>query len=263
MIMNDSLSCLIITHNEEENIKRSLDSLTSFLDILIIDSGSTDKTLEIISGYTNTRVMYRLFDTFANQCNYGLEHIKSEWVLSLDADYIITKRLENEIKELLSIKRQSDIKHNGYYIPFKYCINGKVIQSGLLPPRACLYRRTFARYEDIGHAHRVAISGTIGSLKSSILHDDRKSSWIWLKNQKRYQTIEARMLRHTSSSQLPIQDKIRKHTFMAPFMVFFICLFIRGGIFDGKEGLVYAFQRLVAESLLFMELHDRSHQTEE
>lgn len=261
--MNGSLSCLIITHNEEANIRRSLDSLTSFLDILVIDSGSTDKTIEIVNGYKNTRIMYRLFDTFANQCNYGLDHIKSEWVLSLDADYIITKKLEKEIKELLSARPLSDIKHNGYYIPFKYCINGKVIQSGLLPPRACLYRRNVARYEDIGHAHRIAISGRIGNLKSYILHDDRKNSLIWLKNQKRYQTIEARMLLQTSSSQLPIQDKIRKHTFIAPFMVFFICLFVRGGIFDGKEGLVYAFQRLVAESLLFMELHDGIHQAEE
>ncbi len=261
--MDNSLSCLIITHNEEANIKRSLDSLTSFLDILIIDSGSTDKTIEIVSDYKNTRVLYRLFDTFANQCNYGLDHIETEWVLSLDADYIVTKNLEKEIKELLSAKSKSHIKHNGYYIPFKYCINGKMIQSGLLPPRVCLYRRNFARYEDIGHAHRVAISGNIGYLNSNILHDDRKSSWIWLKNQKRYQTIEARMLHQTSSSQLPIQDKIRKHTFMAPFLVFFICLFVRGGIFDGKEGLVYAFQRLVAESLLFMELHDGIHQTEE
>lgn len=260
--MGNSLSCLIITHNEEVNIKRSLDSLTSFADILVIDSGSTDKTIAITENYNNTRVVYRMFDTFASQCNYGLDYLTSEWVLSLDADYVVTKDLEEEIHMVLSDKNQSLEMYNGFFIAFKYCINGKGIHSGLLPPRACLYRRMFARYEDVGHAHKVLIKGNIGTLRSRILHDDRKSSWVWLKNQKRYQSIEARMLLQTPSSHLPIQDKIRKHTFIAPFIVFIICLIVRGGLLDGKEGMIYAFQRLVAESLLYLEIHNSDHLTE-
>ncbi|MFN9914209.1 MAG: hypothetical protein ACK53L_16590, partial [Pirellulaceae bacterium] len=76
--------------------------------------------------------------------------------------------------------------------------------------------------------------------------------------QKKYQSIEAKMLRQAVSSDLPIQDKIRKHTYLAPFIVFFMCVFIRGGIFDGKEGIIYAFQRLIAESLLYLELHGKN-----
>ena len=254
--MNKSISCMIITHNEEANINRSLESVSTFSDILVIDSGSSDRTIDIIRKYKNARLIYREFDTFANQCNFGLDHIDSEWVLSIDADYIITKELREEINNLISDENSSFCNFNGYYIPFKYCINGKGIRSGLLPPRACLYRRVFARYEDIGHAHRVSIRGNVGTLQSKILHDDRKSSWVWLRNQKKYQSIEARMLRQTPSSKLPIQDRIRKHTFLAPFIVFVICLILRRGFLDGKEGLIYAFQRLIAESLLYMELHD-------
>jgi glycosyltransferase involved in cell wall biosynthesis len=262
--MDKRISCLVISFNEESNIIRLLESLKRFSDVLVIDSGSSDKTIEIVSSYQNSRIHYRRFDTFANQCNFGLQLLRTEWVLSLDADYILTKELEDEISfMLLDNPSQTSLPYDAYYIPFRYCINGKAIRSGLLPPRVCLYRRKLARYIDIGHAHKVCIEGKVGRVKSSLLHDDRKSSWIWLKNQKRYQSIEASMLMNTPTSLLPAQDKLRKHTCFAPFIVFFICLVMRGGILDGKEGLIYAFQRLVAESLLFLELHIENGQVQE
>jgi glycosyltransferase involved in cell wall biosynthesis len=262
--MDKKISCLVISFNEESNIFRLLESLKQFSDVLVVDSGSSDKTIEIVSAYQNTRLVYREFDTFANQCNFGLQLLKTDWVLSLDADYIVTKELEAEISDMfLKSHSGTSLLYDAYYIPFRYCINGKAIRSGLLPPRVCLYRRNHARYIDVGHAHRVYIEGQVGKVKSSLLHDDRKSSWIWLKNQKRYQSIEARMLINTPTSRLPAQDKLRKHTWFAPFIVFIICMVFRGGILDGKEGLIYAFQRLIAESLLFLELHIESGQVQE
>ena len=254
--MNSCISCLIISYNEEPNIRRTLDSVKWCADVLVIDSGSQDKTIEIVRNYSNTRLLVRKFDTFACQCNYGLEHITSEWVMSLDSDYIVTSALEEEIKSLVLAKRDQSITHeNGYYIPFKYCINGKPIRSGLLPPRISLYRRESATYVDVGHSHRIQVKGKVGRITSHLLHDDRKSMSVWLWNQKRYQTIEAEMLKNTQSSLLPLQDRVRKHTCFAPFLVFFICIVTRGGCLDGKEGFIYAFQRLIAESLLFVELH--------
>lgn len=250
------VSCLIISYNEEVNIARVLDSIKWCSDVLVVDSGSNDKTMEIIQRYSNTRVMERQFDTFAQQCNYGLDHLSSEWVLSLDADYIVTEGLKDEIQSLF-FNRRSQLRnlYNGYYIPFRYCVNGKPIRSGLLPPRVSFYRREFARYVDIGHAHRVKILGGLGKMYSYLLHDDRKSTLIWLSDQKRYQSIEADMLRNTKSSDLPLQDKLRKKTCLAPFLIFAFCIIARGGLFDGREGFIYAFQRLISESLLFVELH--------
>ena len=254
--MNILISCLIITYNEEKNIARTLDSIKWCRDVLVVDSGSKDRTIDITRSYSNTRIITRSFDTFAKQCNFGLDQITSGWVLSLDADYVVTNKLQEEISTLIFGRRKEDnILHNGYYIPVKYCIGGKPIRSGLLPPRVSLYRRASARYVDIGHAHRVKIEGSIGKISSCLLHDDRKSLWIWLSNQKRYQSIEADMLRNTQSLNLPLQDKMRKHTCLVPFIMFFICIVTRGGFFDGKEGFIYAFQRLIAESLLFIELH--------
>ena len=253
--MDNYISCLILSYNEEPNIRRALDSVKWCTDVLVIDSGSKDKTYDIVMSYSNTRLLMRKFDTFAAQCNYGLEHITSQWVLSLDSDYIVTKGLEEEIKSLILGQGHSVPQQDGFYIPFQYCINGRPIRSGLLPPRISLYRRESARYIDVGHSHRIQIQGKIGRMASHLLHDDRKSMWIWLYNQKRYQSIEAEMLRNTQSSLLPLQDRVRKHTWFAPFLVFFICIVMRGGFLDGKEGFIYAFQRLIAESLLFVELH--------
>ena len=82
------LTAMVITYNEEENIARTLESIRWVDQILVIDSGSTDKTLEIISRYPQARIVTRTFTTFAEQCNFGLGHVDTEWVLSIDADYI-------------------------------------------------------------------------------------------------------------------------------------------------------------------------------
>ena len=253
--MHTTIAALIITYNEEANLYRTLSSISWIPDVLVIDSGSSDQTLNIISQFKNTRIIHRSFDSFARQCNFGLDKLSSDWVLSLDADYVLSTQLADELCALLSDSHSTSASFDAYRIGFNYCINGKPIRSGLLPPRICFYKRREAQYIDVGHGHRVIINGRIGRLKNKIFHDDRKSFSKWLENQKRYQRIEAAMLKVKSPRRLPIQDLIRKYTFMAPFSAFFMCLFLRGGIFDGREGVIYAFHRLIAESLLYLYMH--------
>jgi glycosyltransferase involved in cell wall biosynthesis len=254
-MLNTRLSALIITYNEEANIFRTLSAIKWISDILVIDSGSSDRTIQIINQFSNTRLIYRQFDSFAKQCNFGLEQLSSEWVLSLDADYVLSSQLSKEILGLFTASNDIDLYYQAYRIAFDYCISGKAIRSGLLPPRTCLYERLKAHYIDIGHGHKIVVNGRVGSLKHKILHDDRKPFGKWLNNQQRYQRIEARMLATKSSNDLPVQDLIRKHTFLAPFLAFFMCIILRRGFLDGKEGIVYAFHRLIAESLLYVYMH--------
>lgn len=253
--MRHTIAALIITYNEEANIFRTLSSIRWIPDVLVIDSGSSDQTLNIVSEFKNTRIIHREFDTFARQCNFGLDQLSSDWILSLDADYVLSKKVTDEICLLLSCNHSIDIPFDAYRIGFNYCINGKPIRSGLLPPRTCFYKRKGAQYIDVGHGHRVIVNGRIGQLKNKIFHDDRKPFSKWLDNQKRYQKTEAVMLKAKSPKRLPLQDQIRKDTFMAPFLAFFMCLVLRGGLLDGREGVIYAFHRLVAESLLYLYLH--------
>ena len=91
--MLNEITPLILTYNEASNIDRTLQHLTWAEKIVVIDSFSTDETLEILHSYVQVQVFGRKFDTHAKQWNYGLQQVKSPWVLSLDADYIITDEL--------------------------------------------------------------------------------------------------------------------------------------------------------------------------
>src|SRR5476651_782795 len=104
-IKADALQVLILTKNEEPNLQRVLERLTTIEKVIILDSYSTDKTLEIARSFPNVVVYERPFDSFAGQCNYGLSLINSEWVLSLDADYVLT---EDFIKETAGFIKQKN-----------------------------------------------------------------------------------------------------------------------------------------------------------
>src|SRR5882672_9201796 len=90
-----TLTAVILTWNEEENIARTLSRLGWLGKIIVVDSYSTDKTIELIRTFPNTEVYTRKFDTHATQWNYGLSLCNSEWILSLDADYILQKGFIN------------------------------------------------------------------------------------------------------------------------------------------------------------------------
>src|SRR2546430_16708663 len=98
--MLDQITPIILTYNEAPNIGRTLEQLGWARDIVVVDSFSDDETLEIVSSLPQARVFQRKFDSFAGQCNFGLTEtgINSEWVLSLDADYVLTPELIEEIR---------------------------------------------------------------------------------------------------------------------------------------------------------------------
>ena len=243
-----SLTALLLTYNEEANIERVLAALQWVPSIFVIDSGSTDLTLEILASDPKVTTLHRPFDSFADQCNFGLDLIKSEWVLSLDADYVVTPALAEEI--CACFHAPGPLLFAGFAIPFRYCIAGKPLRGTLLPPRICLYRSSGARYRNDGHGHRVDVPGKVGRLRHPILHDDRKPLERWLASQLRYLTIESRKLQTTPLSQLSTADRLRLKTPLAPLAALVLCLFVNGGILDGWQGWTYAFQRCYAEILL-------------
>ena len=246
--MND-LTALILTSNEEANIGRTLEALRWLAHVTIIDSQSTDRTLEIARTFSNVQIYQRQFDTFAEQCNFGLTHITTEWVLSLDADYVLTPELQEELKRL---KPPQDVR--GYSVAFDYCVFGRPLRSSILPPRTVLYRRTGARYRNEGHGHRVVIDGNVQGLRGHIWHDDRKPLGRWIQSQDRYTAIEAAYLLKTPQDKLNRPDKIRKWVFVAPMMMPIYLLLGRGLILEGWNGWYYAFQRTIVEMLLSLRL---------
>ncbi|WP_413167493.1 glycosyltransferase family 2 protein [Capilliphycus salinus ALCB114379] len=247
--MLEKITPLILTYNESPNIYRTLKQLTWAKRIVVIDSYSTDSTLEIFKSYPQVEIFQREFDTHTNQWNYGLEKVTSEWVLSLDADYRLTDELIEELKKI-PVNTQFD----SYFVRFRYCVFGQPLRGTILPPREVLFKREKAIYIDDGHTQLLQVKGNSGMLSSCIDHDDRKSLSRWLWAQDRYMIIEAKKLLETPASELSLSDRIRQKIIFAPFIVLFYCLIFKGGIFEGRAGFYYAFQRTLAELWLSIRL---------
>lgn len=255
MAMFDLITPMIITFNEEANLRRVLDRLTWAKRILIIDSGSTDGTLEIARLYPQTDIIQHPFSDFASQCNFGLTHIETPWVLSLDADYELSDALVDEIKRL-----EADPDLGGFSARFIYRVYGRQLRGTLYPPRIVLYRKDGACYENEGHGHRVKIDGRTQMFGGVIFHDDRKPLARFVASQQRYARDEAKYLSATQPELLSRTDKIRQSGVAAPILVLAYTLIARGCLLDGWAGWHYALQRLIAESLIALEVIDRKLQ---
>lgn len=248
----DEVTPLLITYNEIENIGRTLDRLGWARRIVVIDSGSTDGTLEVLAGDPRIDVHYRKFDSFAEQCNFGLSLVATEWVLSMDADYELSEELVGELGRLAPAAEQM-----GYRARFVYRIHGRPLRGTLYPPRTVLYRTRQGRYESEGHGHRVRLAGVVSPLKGVIHHDDRKPLARWFASQLTYAGREAAFLLQAPAAELSRMDRIRRMGWPAPFVVVFYVLIAKGALLDGAAGWFYAFQRMMAEVLVALELLDR------
>jgi glycosyltransferase involved in cell wall biosynthesis len=248
----DQLTVMILTFNEEPNIARTLDAVKWAGRILIIDSGSTDATLDIVARYSQARVVRRKFDSFAEQCNFGLTEIRTAWVLSMDADYELTPEIAAEIRALAPGREVS-----GYRAGFIYRMYGRSLRAALYPPRTVLYRPERAHYRNEGHGHRAFVDGDVRDLRGFIYHDDRKSLTRWLSSQQGYARREADYLLSSPRAELKRTDRIRLMGWPAPILVFFYTLLWKRCILDGWPGWLYVLQRSLAEMMIAIELVDR------
>jgi glycosyltransferase involved in cell wall biosynthesis len=246
-----NITPVVLTFNEAPNIGRVLDKLKWAAEVVVVDSGSTDETLTILQRYSNVRCIHRPFDSHAKQWNFAISHtnITSEWVLALDADYILNESMIREVSNLTP-----GSKCAGYKMCFKYCIWGTPLRATLYPPVTTLFRRLGAHYVQDGHTQRINLNGDVLLLGGTIHHDDRKPLARWLSAQDRYANLEAEFLMSKPVNQLRLQDRLRRMIFVTPWLVPLYCLTVGRGLLDGRAGLYYALQRGVAEAVLSLRL---------
>jgi glycosyltransferase involved in cell wall biosynthesis len=247
----DQITPLIITYNEESNIRRVLERLIWASRVVVVDSGSSDGTIEILRSYPQVELLTHDFTDFASQCNFGMSHITTPWVLSLDADYELSDALISELQLLIPSKEIV-----GYRANFVYRIYGRPLRGSLYPPRVVLYRRDGATYLNEGHGHRVSVGGAVLPLSAPIFHDDRKPLSRWFSSQQRYAQQEAIHLLSCDRSALSRIDRLRLVAWPAPLAVALYTLFVKGCLLDGWAGWFYALQRLLAEVMLALEIID-------
>lgn len=261
------LSVVIPTRNEERNLPACLASVAWADDIVVFDSMSDDRTVEI-AGAAGARVVQRVFDGFAAHKNWALDNIdfRHRWVLILDADERVTEALAAEIRA--AIGREGGPA--GYYVARKTVFGGVWMRHGGVYPdyNLRLLQRGCGRYEDrLVHEH-VILDGPAGYLEAPLLHEDDKGLERYVDRHNRYSTLEAvevlRAEAATGGAAQRLNGSLRARgpqrrralkSFAArwlplrPLWVFAYMYVVKGGFLDGRMGLRYAALRMGYEYL--------------
>ncbi len=245
--MHDRIVPLILTYNEESNLARVLSKLVWARSVVVIDSYSNDRTEIIAKRFENVSFHQRIFDRHVDQWNMGLDCAArlGDWVLALDADYVLSDGLVDELDNLAPNDGIA-----GYEAHFVYCIDGIPLRASLYPPHTVLYRARLARYVQDGHTQRLVLEKSVQPLVHPIYHDDRKSWNRWYANQRDYAYLEAETLEECSWLDLPISGKIRRVPLLSILISPLYLLLSKGLWREGIRGWKYVWQRLVAEWLI-------------
>jgi glycosyltransferase involved in cell wall biosynthesis len=226
------ISATIITYNEERNLPRAIESLRCCDEILVVDSGSTDRTVAIAERF-GARVTEANWRGYAGQKNYASDQATYDWVLSIDADEALSEDLEAEIWQL----KKNGPTYDAYTLPRLAQYLGKwILYSGWYPDRKIRLfdRRKACWVGDYVH-ESVKVTGTVGALKGNLLHYTCGSLTEHLKTMDRYTTLAAEEL---AARKKPIG---LRQLLLDPIWTFFKTYILQRGFLDGLEGLTIAY----------------------
>jgi glycosyltransferase involved in cell wall biosynthesis len=235
-----TLSVAIITKNEEENLPRTLASVQFADEIVVLDSSSTDRTVEIARAY-NAKVYDEPWQGFAGSKNSAIAKCTGTWILSLDADEELSPQLQQQIKTLLPSNPPTD----AYYLRRRNLFLGKWIKhGGFYPdPKLRLFRRTAAnftappQFENRPVHETIAFDGNDATLDYDLIHHAYPTLETYIEHMDRYSTLGCQLLvaaRRTSQSPAAFVANV----FVIPQLTFVWNYFFRLGFLDGREGLL-------------------------
>ncbi|HWB87317.1 MAG TPA: glycosyltransferase family 2 protein [Bryobacteraceae bacterium] len=226
------ISATIITLNEERNIARAIESLRCCDEIVVLDSGSVDRTVELATNL-GARVVEVGWRGYAGQKNAAAEQAAHDWILSLDADEALSEGLEGEIWNL----KKNGPRYDAYTMPRLARYLGRwILHSGWYPDRKVrLYHRAHARWVGDFVHESVHVDGHVGHLESNLLHFTCDSLSEHIKTMDRYTTLAAQEL---ASRRVPIRGS---SLILNPAWTFARTYFLERGFLDGAEGLTIAY----------------------
>ena len=229
------LSVVIITHNEEANIARTLASVQPLVvegkgEIIIVDSGSTDRTVEIAKSF-GAKVFVENWKGYAAQKNSAIDKATRKWILSLDADEEVEPDLIAEISAAMADQRPLA----GYWIPRKNFFLGRFIQhGGFWPdPKLRLFRRGAGRFEDRAVHEDVRLEGQSAKLRGALTHHSYPTLADYIDHINRYSSLGAEILAAKGLRGFSLFN-----IFIRPVATFTYNYFFRLGFLDGREGLL-------------------------
>ncbi len=236
------ISAAIIAENEQRNIARAIESLRCCDEIVVVDSGSTDRTCEIAENL-GARVVEASWRGYAGQKNFALEQCQHDWVLSIDADEALSEALEAEIWQLKKTGPRAD----AYTMPRMAQYLGKwILHGGWYPDRKVrLFDRRKAKWVGDFVHESVTVEGTVEALEGNLLHFTCDSLTEHVKSIDRYTTLAAQQI---IAAKKPVTWA---HLVIDPAWTFFSTYFLKAGFLDGFEGIVIAYMAAVYNFLKY------------
>lgn len=260
------VSVIIPAKNEEVNLPACLTSVQRADEVFVVDSQSTDKSIEIAKSYGANVVQFNFNGRWPKKKNWSLDNLplRNEWILIVDCDERITPELWDEIAQAIQ-----NSENEGYYLNRRVFFLGKWIRHGGKYPdwNLRLFKHKNGRYENLGtedirntgdnevHEH-VILPGKIGYLKNDMLHEDFRDLFHWLERHNRYSNWEARVYYNILTGKVDngtidaslFGDAVQRKRFLKkiwvrlpfkPFLRFVLFYIIGRGFLDGKAGYIY------------------------
>ncbi len=249
--MKKSISAVIITMNEEERIRPCLESIKWVDEIIIIDSFSTDKTIDICKEYTD-KISQREMRGFGEQKQFAIEKATSVWILSIDADEVVTEELRDEIKGML----KEETEYNGFKIfrkniylgrPMRYC--------GWYVPILRLFKRGKGRFDAKKVHEEIIVDGNVGILKGEILHNTYKNISHHLEKIDSFTTYDADEL--TKKGIILKPSNCLWYLVFKPMVRFLQKFILQKGIFEGMHGFILSINAAMVVFINYAKLWER------
>jgi len=231
-----TLSVVLITENEQANLAQTLESVMPLVgngrgEIIVVDSGSTDRTLEIARSF-GAKVFSEPWKGFAAQKNSAMDKATCDWVLQLDAD----ERLEQElVTEILEKALPANANLQGFWIPRKNFFLGRWIRhGGFYPdPKLRLIRRGAGRFQEYGAHPTIHVTGPTGRLQHAMVHNGYPTLRGYLDHMNRYSTSGAQVALEKGYRGFRVSNIV-----VRPLLTFLYNYGFRLGFLDGREGLL-------------------------
>tara|TARA_B110001469_G_scaffold91958_1_gene87460 strand:- start:563 stop:1378 length:816 start_codon:yes stop_codon:yes gene_type:complete len=265
-----NVSVLILTLDESKNIVGCLDSVSFSNDVVILDSGSSDNTVDIATA-AGAKVIVRPFDNYAAQRNYGLAYdFKNDWVLMLDADECIPGEF---VEELTQVTEQEGNPVTLYRMRRKDMFMGRWLKrsSGYPTWFGRLFRKGEVRVErEINEEYYT--DGEVGLLEGHLIHYPfNKGITYWFERHNRYSSMEAKKLLNERMEQvewgnfLSKDPMLKRKAFKAfayrmpfrPALTFCYLYFVKFGFLDGKAGFHFSLMRSVYEYMISLKMREQ------
>ena len=223
------LSAVIIAKNEEKNIADCIGSVGFCDEVIIVDSGSSDRTVELAKG-AGARVTSNGFTDYASQKNFGIQKAAGEWVFLIDADERVTPDLANEIKAVLAQPKSDGyqvVRHNRIFGRWmRHGANRNDLQTRLVKKEKAVFR---------GPVHeRIALEGDTPRFKNPLLHYSTDNLSSYMNKLNVYTKMEAALLGRKERGVSAGKMKLK------PMAIFIVRAFWQGGILDGLEGFFFS-----------------------